>query len=251
MVPSVSFASKLASIAVLSFFAATITACSDDEDSSTGATPAADGGGASGGECTAAKQQTLTPVATPSSGAVTVIGEIDGKKKTVYVDASAGGAQAAATNARVYINLETASRVDVDDVAAATSTAWDLAIKRTVLFTNSGDGGSGAGGSSFLAGKEFDAVTTADTTSIAFTAESFFDEACNAKLDQTNAVKTSFDGWYDYDMATHKPTPKAGVWVVKGATGKLFKVKLLSYYANPDGSVGEVGGRYTLEVAAL
>jgi hypothetical protein len=46
-------------------------------------------------------------------------------------------------------------------------------------------------------------------------------------------------------------TPHAGTWIVKGATGKLYKVQILSYYATPDGGVGQAGGRYTLKVGAL
>jgi hypothetical protein len=200
-------------------------------------------------ECTSAREKLLTPVASVSTGEVTVLSETGGVK-TLFVDATAGGPPGAATNPRVYLALETGSRVALTDIAAATSTAWDLAIKRPVLFANAGDGGPGQGGAKRI-DKAFDAVTAADATSLTFAPESFFDADCNAKVDQTGAVKTSFDGWYDYDQATNGLSPHAGTWIVKGGAGKLFKLEILSYYATPDGGVGMTGARYTLRVAAL
>jgi hypothetical protein len=143
------------------------------------------------------------------------------------------------------------TKVSVTDKTAETSTAWDLSIKRPVLFTNSGDGGSGKGGAVFLAGQDFDAVTAGDASGKTLVTERFFDSDCNAQVDQTGAVKTSFDGWYDYNQSNNTLTPKAGTWLVKGGSGKLYKVQILSYYATPDGGVGQAGGRYTLKVGAL
>ena len=226
-----------------------LAACSDSTDNTVTPDGGSGDGGGGGSACTAAREQTLKPVATVSTGEVKTLSDAGGVK-TIFVDASAGGAQAAATNPRVYLSLETATRVDVSDVDAATSTAWDLAVKRPVLFANSGDGGSGQGGAVLVA-KPFDAVTAADGAAATFTPESFFDADCKAKVDQTGAVKTSFDGWYDYDQATNHLTPKTSTWIVKGGTGKLFKVQITSYYANPDGTEGMAGGRYTLKIGAL
>jgi len=206
-------------------------------------------GGAGGGNCTAAREQLLQPIDMVSTGAITVLSDTGGVK-TLFVDASAGGIPAAGANPRIYLNLETATRVDVTDKTAATSTAWDLAIKRPILFTNSGDGGSGQGGALIVA-KDFEAVSSADASAEIFAPERFFEADCTAKVDATGAVRTSFDGWNDYDLATNILTPHAGTWLVKGATGKLFKLQILSYYAAPDGGVGQSGGRYTFKVGAL
>jgi hypothetical protein len=211
-----------------------------------------DGGGkqdAGGTSCTAAAEQLLKPIDTVSTGEVSVLSDSAGIK-TLFVDAAAGGTAGAATNPRLYVNLETTSRVSVTDKTAGASTGWDLAIKRPILFTNSGDGGSGQGGA-LLVSKDFDSVTTADASGKTFAPESFFEADCTPKVDATGAVKTSFDGWYDYDTATNVLTPHAGTWIVRGATGKLYKVQILSYYATPDGGVGQSGGRYTLKVGAL
>ena len=200
------------------------------------------GGSAAGAPCAAKKDQLLKPIATVSTGAVAVLSEAAGTR-TVFIDASAGGSMAASTNPRVYVNLEQAKRVDVTDETAASSVEWDLALKRPVLFTNGGDGGPGAG-QALLVDKDFDAVTAADATGMRV--ESFFESDCAPKMDAAGAVRTTFDGWYDYDAATMTLSPHAGTWVVKGATGKLYKLRILSYYANPDGSKGTSGGRYVL-----
>ena len=222
------------------------------DDAGGGPAEPADGGrsdDAEGTSCTAAAEQLLGPIDAISTGAVTVLSEADGTK-TLFVDASAGGTQGASTNPRLYLNLETASRVDETDKTAPTSTGWDLAIKRPILFTNSGDGGPGQGGA-LLVAKPFDDVTAADASGVTLATESFFDADCTAKVDATGAVKTSFDGWYDYDRATNVLTPHDGTWLVRGGTGKLYKLQILSYYATPDGGAGQSGGRYTLKVGAL
>jgi hypothetical protein len=224
-------------------------ASSKDSGETPSTNDAGNEGGGGGGECSAAREALLKPIDSVSTGEVTVLAEATGVT-TLFVDATAGGSMAAATNPRLYLNLETKQRVPVTDKTASTSTAWDLALKRPILFTNSGHGGTGQGGA-FLIDKAFDAVTLADSTSKPFTPESFFDADCNAKVDATNAVKTSFDGWYDYDTATNTLAPHAGTWIVKGGTGKLFKVQVLSYYATPDGGTGQAGGRFTLKVGAL
>jgi hypothetical protein len=205
--------------------------------------------GGSGGNCKAAREQLLRPIASVSNGEITIISDTDGVK-TVYVDASAGGTMASATNPRIYLNLETMSKVNVSDVDATTSMAWDLAIKRPILFTNSGDGGSGQGGAVFVSAA-FDTVTTDSAMGKTFAKEYFLDSECNPQLDPTNAVKTTFDGWYDYNSANMQLTPKQGTWLVKGGGGKLYKIEIGSYYATSTGGTGMAGGRYLLKVKAL
>src|SRR5207244_3049931 len=72
---------------------------------------AVDGGAAS---CTAAREQLLKPVDAVSTGEVSVL-ETSGDTKTIFVDASAGGTQGASMNPRIYVNLESLSRVAVTD----------------------------------------------------------------------------------------------------------------------------------------
>lgn len=208
-----------------------------------------DAGAPDGGtQCSVARTQLLGPVAKVSQAEVKVVSETAGVKR-IYVDASAGGQAGAAKNPRVYVDLTTGARVDVTDPGALTSTAWDLALKRTVIFTNGGDAGPGQGGGAD-ARKAFDAVSAADGAKA--TPESFFDAECNPQTDQIGGPATTFAEWYDYDTASNGVTPRATAYVVRGASGKLFKVKILSFTANPDGTTTRAStGYFLLDVAAL
>jgi hypothetical protein len=234
-------------------------ACSSTETTPNGGTPAADGGdtdagatesGSAGSQCTAARESSLKPIDKVSTGAVSIVSE-DGAAKVIYVDGSAGGTQLSSRNPAVYINLETASRIDVTDKSALESTEWDLSLKRTIIYTNSGDGGPGTGGAARIA-KAFDDVTAAEGT---MQTEKFFDDECNALLDQANFLTTTFSpDWYDYDQTAPIPvTPKPNItYVVTGGTGKKYKVAIESYKGKPDGTeTSPSGGYFLLRVAPL
>jgi len=204
-----------------------------------------------GSQCSSAREQLLVPVKKTSTGEVAVVGQ-NGGTRTIYVDASAGGQGQAAKNPRVYVDLTAGARVDVTDETAASSTAWDLALKRTVVFTNSGDAGVGQGGAVQLS-KPFASVTAADADAATIASESFFDEECNPKLDAIGAPATTFSDWYEYDQTTNIPTPKSVTYVVKGGTGKRFKVRIKAYDGLPDGGSRDnsATGFFLLEVADL
>jgi hypothetical protein len=203
-----------------------------------------------GGQCTAARAQLLVPVAKVSTAEVKLVSSADGVT-TIYVDASAGGFDQARKSPRVYITLAGA-RVDVSDEDAPTSSAWDLALKRQVLFTNGGDTGPGKGGGAIVE-KDFDTVTAADAISTPPALESLFDEECNAKKDQIGDPQTSFTGWYDYDPSTMKASARAGVsFIVKSAAGVLHKVGIVSYTGKPDGTTSSPAtGFFLLKVSPL
>lgn len=203
-----------------------------------------------GASCTTARKQLLTPIGAVSTGVLNVIDEKNGVK-TVYVDASVGGPQGVSTKPRFYLNLGTGTRVDVDDNAAETSMDWDLALKRPVIFTNGGEGGAGQGKAGYVE-KDFDAVTAADEATAKLAAENFLDDDCNPVLDRIGSPATTFADWYDYNEQTHVLTPFKHVYLVRGGTGKLYKLQILSFYTNPDGTIAtEGGGRFLLKFAAL
>lgn len=205
-----------------------------------------------GTQCTSAREQLLLPIDKVSIGAVSIISDVGGKK-TIYVDAAAGGLPNAAKSPRVYVDLGSGTRVAVTDKSAVTSKDWDLALKRAVIFTNSGDAGIGIGGGLQLA-KPFASVTAADVTAGATTKESFFDADCNAKLAPDGAPATTFSDWYDYDQATNIPSPKTNVtYVVRGGTGRQYKVGIKAYDALPDGGSRSnmSTGFYLLEVTEV
>lgn len=204
---------------------------------------------ATGTSCTKARDDLLLPIDRVSTGEVSVVSDSNGVK-TLYVDASAGGLGGASLkNPRVYVDLEAGKRVDVTDKSATTSTAWDLALKRAIMFTNGGDAGPGQGGAVQVT-KAFGSVTATDESGLQ--KEKFFDQDCNPQLDKTGAPSTTFSDWYDYDQVTNIPTPKPNVsYVVVGGTGKKYKVAIKAYDGAPDGGKGKSTGVYVLQVSAL
>lgn len=194
--------------------------------------------------CATARAQLLGSIDAVSTGAVTALGS-----GRLYVDASGGGASSAPTSPYVYLSLATGAKVSVTDVTSQTSTAWDLALKRPLLFTNDGDGGPGSGGA-VLVDKAFADVTKADA--VGLQTEVLFDADCNPQMDPSGAAATTFATWYDYDSATHLLSPHAGTWIVRGGDGVLYKLAIETYYANADGTGGgTAGGKFTLDVGAL
>jgi hypothetical protein len=229
-----------------------------DSGDGTETTGAAGGAGGAGGEasfgppCPDERADAIGAVDKVSEGEVTVLSD-EGGTKTLYVDASAGGTVEQTNNPWVYLNLGSASRVDITDVQADTSMEWDLAMKRPVIRTNSGHGGPGGGGALFLKEMAFEAVTKESAGApSAIPVEDWFDESCMVMKDPGGFTRTTFDAWYDYGgEQTHAVEPHPGVFIVRGAKGGLFKLELQSYYSNPDGSDGMAGGRFKLRFAAL
>ncbi len=206
-------------------------------------------GGEDASSCSAARAQLLGAIDTVSTGDVSVVSTTSGIV-TLYVGATAGGTAAAVMNPWIFVSLSDSSRVAVSDLSSIESSAWDLALKPPLLYTNGGEGGPGQGAAVLIA-KDFDTVTAADAAQATFASEKFFDAECNPILDLTGAAATSFSAWYDYDSNTHALSPHPGTWLVHGATGKLFKLRIKTYYGTPEGGTGMAGGAYLLEVGAL
>lgn len=208
-----------------------------------------DSGTESGTSCNAAIEMILKPVDMVSTGEVSIVSESNGVK-TLYVDATAGGFGMSETNPRVYVDLTAGKRVDITDVQARTSMAWDLSFKRYVIFTNGGTGGPGMGGE-LTVFKAFDQVTAADATA-KFATEMFVDSDCNQLMDPLGGLLTTMSDWYDYNQQTMAVSPKNNTtFIVRGASGKLFKMAVVQYYGASDGGMSMTGARFVLKVAAL
>jgi hypothetical protein len=213
-------------------------------------------GGTANSGCSAALKQTLSLVDEVSTASVIVL-EQNGSEQTLYVDGSVGGIEGQDTHPWIYVSLATGQAVPETDVTAFSSTAWDLAFKRSVIRTNSGDSGPGHGGAIRIA-LPWDKVDTTTLGSKSVPPELWFDPGCKIRLDATNNIITTFSDWSQYDETNHVVSPAPDVvYITAAADGSLYKVALLDYYSKPTGAHGiETGvkndsGHYKLRVAPL
>jgi hypothetical protein len=198
--------------------------------------------------CSGALRQALGLVDEVSSATVATLSS--GAELVLFVDASAGGLGGQDTFPWVYVSLTTGEAVALTDLEALESKAWDLALKRFVIRTNSGDSGPGEGGA-LRVGLPWDSVDSSTLGDRTLSTESWFDADCNLTTDEQGELVTTFTGWSEYDQASHVLAPADAVYLTRGGDGKRYKVAILDYYANPDGSAGRTAGRYKLRVAAL
>lgn len=204
-------------------------------------------GGQHTSQCSAALRQSVSLVDSVATSAVAVLDD-SGSELAVYVDATAGNDPDKFP--WVYLSLATGTKLELTDIEALSSTAWDLAFKRAAIRTNSGDSGPGAGGA-FKVSLPWDSVDASTLGTRPVPTEDWFDEDCNIGLDSTNSLITTFSGWDEYDVATHVLTPADAVYLTRGGDGSLYKVAVLDYYSNPNGSTGKIAARYKLRIASL
>jgi len=186
-----------------------------------------------------------------STGTISIISDT-GADRTLYIDAAAGGINGQDNNPWIYLSLATGQAVAVTDIDALSSTAWDLAFKRFVVRTNSGDSGPGQGGAIriALAWDKVDAATLGKQ--MLLPTETWFDADCNLNVDVNMELITTFSGWSQYDEALHvlNATPDV-VYITAGGDGSLYKVAILDYYSTATGAHGTASGHYKVRVAPL
>jgi hypothetical protein len=200
--------------------------------------------------CSGALKQSLSLVDEVSTATVATLDEV-GSERTLYVDASAGGIDGQDQHPWVYLSLATGKAVAVSDLDALSQTSWDLAFKRFLVRTNSGDSGPGQGGAIRIA-LPWDQVESATLGSKAVPVEEWFDADCMLQVDMaTMELITTFSGWSEYDDVNHVLSAADVVFIVKSAAGELYKLQILDYYSTPTGSRGNIAGRYKLRVAPL
>jgi len=200
--------------------------------------------------CSAALRQSLSLVDEVSTAAVSILSET-GAERILYVDASVGGLSNQDTYPWSYVALGTGQAVAVTDLEALRSNAWDLAFKRSVVRTNGGDSGPGAGGAIRVA-LPWDEVDRSTLGSKTLPQESWFDENCELMRDSAQELVTTYSGWSEYDEAHHVVSAAPDVvFITAGADGSLYKVALLDYYSTPTGAHGTVSGRYKVRIAPL
>ncbi len=248
----------LAAACLALFAGCSSTPITDDENAAGATSGSTDGTSGTGGTssttprpCSGALRQSLSLVDEVSTAALKILTET-GDERTLYIDASVGGIDGQDTQPWIYVALATGKAVAVTDLEAFDSTAWDLAFKRSLLRTNSGDGGPGNGGAIRIA-LAWDKVDSATLGNKTLPIEEWFDAECAIKKDATNNLVTTFSDWSQYDEATHVLAPADAVYITGGADGTLYKLAILDYYSTPTGAHGAatLSGHYKLRVAPL
>ncbi|HVY28985.1 MAG TPA: HmuY family protein [Polyangiaceae bacterium] len=204
--------------------------------------------------CSAALRQKLSLVDETSTAVVSILSESDGEQ-SLYVDASGGGIAASEMQPWVYLSLKTGMALGLTDIDALKSTEWDLAFKRNLIRTNSGDSGPGDGGA-LRVGLAWEKVTRATLGNKALPTESWFTgDQCEIpmdKLDSLGNVLTTYASWSEYDQATHVVSAAPDtVFITAGGDGTVYKVQIEDYYSTPSGAHGTIAGRYKLRAAPL
>lgn len=182
------------------------------------------------------------PIPMTSAGLLTVT-NVTGAVTTATVDATAGGVMAAADNPYIYVDLKAGAKVAISDLDARTSTAWDIALKRSSVRANGGDSGAGGRQLSVVQAAEIDTVTAVPGSG--YTIDEFADDNCAFIPGQIGEPMSAFGNWYDYDVNLHTVTAKSEVYVVKRPDGSHTAVEIVTYYRDP--TVPSGGAFYTLK----
>lgn len=139
-----------------------------------------------------------------------------------------------------YVSLTDGKVLELDDAAAATSTDWHLAFRRTSIKLNGGVSGSGKVAGA-LADAQTEFYSEDEPSASVFTNASADAEA--AALDVAYDVSTltfakdtykhAFDDFYSYNFQTHQISAKTDTfWMLRHADGKTYSkltIDALSY----------------------
>ena len=170
--------------------------------------------------------------------------EQDGADWLTRLDASAGGTMAAAMNPWVYLRFTDAGleRVDLDDVAATESGAWDIAAKRFGIRVNSGSSGPSCVTVAAPAG-DYAGIDAAPPDS-EFAAEDYYDDACALREDGSGLPGSPayrMASWWGY---TGCVTTTGFPFALRLADGRAVKLVVEAYYeegqaaCNDNGTMG-------------
>lgn len=210
---------------LLPFVLAT-AACGGDSDNPS--TPDAMPDAPSGCDPATVLPNAFRPIPMVSTGAVTVTGTTAGVTAAT-IDATAGGTAGSADRPYLYLDLKTGARVDIDDIAARTSSAWDIAIKRPSIRSNGGDSGTGKRTIAVVAGTSLDTVAA---PSSGYASDDFTTEDCMLDAIGLGEPRSAFGEWYDYNIDTHVVTPKGEVYVVEREDGSRSAFRIVTYYGD-------------------
>lgn len=159
------------------------------------------------------------------------------------VDATAGGLSGAADNPYLYLDLKAGTKVEINDLDARTSTAWDISLKRASLRVNGGDSGTGGRKLAVVPGATLDAVPAAPAGG--YTADDFVDASCMLIALPAGEPMSAFGEWYNYDPDTHVVTPRSEIYVLERPDGTHTALRIITYYG--DTAMPMRGGYYKVE----
>lgn len=172
------------------------------------------------------------PVEEVSAGTVT--NEPDAKLPDVFttvVDASAGGSAGQATQPFVYLDLEAeggAGKVEIDDVASFESTDWDIALKRFVIRSNSGDSGPA---DAEVASVQSEELTFNDDVPSDRFSDDDWSGGADCVLAQANGgPRTRFSNWYRVQGGRFEAQPV--VHLVRLGNGRYAEIDVVTYYGD-------------------
>ena len=193
-----------------------VAACSDDPEEVPD----------DGCDPTAVLPASYSPKSTVSAGAVSVT-TTDGITSGT-IDATAGGFTMFADNPYIYIDLKAGTKVEINDIDARTSSAWDIAIKRPSVRMNGGDSGTGKRELVIVPAATLADVTAAPASG--YVADDFTAEDCSLEAIGAGEPNSAFGQWYDYAGETMRLSPKPEVYVIKRSDGSSTAFRITAYY---------------------
>lgn len=140
----------------------------------------------------------------------------DAGESTTTIDAS---------NAEAWVYFSFATGAEVTPADPANSPDWDLGFQRFHVISNGGVSGSGGASVAALVEQTFESVTSAPV-------EGYVEDQPDSDDDDTvaDSAFAASGGWYDYDGATNRLSPKPIVYVVRASSGAHYKLEILDYY---------------------
>ncbi|AWV91235.1 heme-binding HmuY-like protein [Bradymonas sediminis] len=147
-----------------------------------------------------------------NAGEVTFASDAD--LQSASIDAASGGPAQAATTSYVYVDLDTAEKLELSDVDAFEDTAWDIAFNRAMIRVNSGDSGP----SRWMVARVdagFDEAAPPSPQDTSWKTDTFIADDCEVLTEGMGTLTTAFGVWFDYDMSTHTTAvPENTTWVL-------------------------------------
>ena len=155
------------------------------------------------------------------------------------IDASAGGSKNARQNPFVYFDLKLGKKVDISDIKALQDSTWDLAFKRVVIRSNSGDSGPGMRSVAKVEKSTLEQIIPPPKDS-AYVTDKHLDDKCQLLTDPIQTPLTAFNllnpnnpsgsqSWYSYGGPGGINPVQGDIYFVRRADGEAFKLQIVSW----------------------